>query len=90
MTFRMLEKDRELYPMETSYFSRPEIIVFQSVSKTSADRDFWNEELSDLPRSFIGFVEIFSAKTATSLKSFKLVACPANAVFLNPRQEYET
>lgn len=50
----------------------------------SASRDVrGNVENGDLPKSSAGLVQIYSDKTATSLKLDELVACPIDVVRLD-------
>lgn len=43
----------------------------------------WNHDDSDLPRSFLGLIQIYSGQTATSLKCNELVACLVHVMWLN-------
>lgn len=63
-------------------------ILRQRAWRTSADLVFRHAYLRDWPRSFIWVVQIFSDKTARSLKSSALVTCPVHAEVLNFSKEY--
>lgn len=69
-----------LCPMRTSFFKTLEGEVRQVELRTSADGVFWNEDLSDLSRSYAAFVQIFSDKMERSSKSSALAACPMHVV----------
>lgn len=50
---------------------------------------FWSKDSTDLPRSFVDFLQIFSDKTAASLKSLVRVVYYVNAERLHFNKECE-
>lgn len=69
-------------------FGTTEGSIGQKVLRTSADREFWNEHLPELTRSFVGSVRILSDKKVTSFKSFVLVTSLVHMLLFNLRKEY--
>lgn len=65
MRIRMAEKERVLYPMGSGNFSSLETRVLQRVLRTYADWVFRKDDLTNLLKSFSGFVQIFPDKKAT-------------------------
>lgn len=57
--------------------------------RTSAVRVLWNESSSDLQRAFDKFIQIFSLKTVTSLKSSVLVAYYMHTVMPRFSRKYK-
>lgn len=66
-----------------------ESTVSQRVLPVSVGSVLLIEGSPDLPRLFVLSVQIFSDKSATSLRNFAFVAYPVYAVFVNFSKEYK-
>lgn len=51
-------------------------------------RVVWNEAHAIGPKSFVGYLKVFSDKTATKLKSNDLVSCPVHIVLMKCSAKY--
>lgn len=87
MRLRKEEKERVLHPTDTNFVKMLEDRVDQVVLGTSINQVLWNEDPPDTPRTFAGFVRIFSENTATSLKGSALVSYQEHLVLFNIRKE---
>lgn len=94
-TFRPVPKSRrsdgstyQSTPMETSHFHDVYSSVRRRVFSTTDISVVWNDNIPSTPRSFVGFLQFFSDKTATTLTSSAFVAYPLHAVFLNTSPEH--
>lgn len=83
MPLRALEKENVFQPLHTSPVRMLESKVLQRAFCTLSDRLFWNEAFPGLLRSLVGFVVIFSEKTATCMKGSALVANLVQVVLFN-------
>lgn len=57
--------------------------IRQRIMSSGDDHVFWNDTDNGLPISFVGVVQIFSDKTANTLKSSAMVAYSIHNVLLN-------
>ena len=48
----------------------------------------WNDDNEDLPKSFVGMFQLYTDKTATTLKANATVAHPVHVVLLNVTREF--
>ena len=80
---------RQNQPMHTDYFHDMYKAVRQRVMSSSDRTLVWNDNDASFPESFVGFLQLFSDKTASSLTSSAFVAYPLHAVLLNcaPQQK---
>ena len=93
-TFRPVPKPRradgttyQSTPMETDHFHDVYNSVRRRVFSTADAKVIWNEDSPSTPRSFVGYLQLFSDKTATTLTSSAFVAYPLHAVLLNTTPE---
>lgn len=72
------------HPMETGHFKDVIEGIRSDVMKSKGQNGaWWNDSDKNFPRSFVGLVQLYSDKTATTLKANALVAYPIHAVLLN-------
>ena len=69
------------HPMSAKMFKVVEHEVKQRIMKSG--NNIWNDHSNFYPRSFVGFLQVYSDKTATTLKANAMVAYPIHVVFLN-------
>lgn len=89
MRSRSAEKAMVLYPMDTCFFSMLECTARRKVLRTSLDRVISNEDSPDIPRSIVGFVQIFSNEAAMRLKISALLAYLCHTMLLYSCKKYE-
>lgn len=88
-TFRPSRRDAsELmeHPLHSDWFNSLYNWRKSLVQRSKNEDIFWTED--GMLRSFIGFIQLFSDKTAASLKANAFVAYPFHAVFLNVSAQY--
>lgn len=71
------------HPMETPFFRRVVADIQRDVKSRSDCGVYWTDLDDPKPTSFVGLVQIYSDKTATTLKANALIAYPIHAVLLN-------
>lgn len=74
-------------PLETSHFHDVYKSVRHRVFSSSDSTVIWNENNPSRARSFVGFLQLFSDKTATTLTTSAFVAYPLHEVLLNTTAE---
>ena len=70
-------------PMQTALFHNIYKSIRQRVFNCNDNLLFWNDKNPSSPDSFVGFLQLFSEKTTTTLTSSAFVAYPIHVVFLN-------
>ena len=70
-------------PMQTSYFHDIDASIARKVSSSHHQSSIWNDNDPSLPRSTVGFLQVFSDKTASTLSSSSFVAYLIHIVLLN-------
>ena len=73
--------DADAHPCHSRYTYALYDDIRRSVQCDDSTEVIWNDCNSGFPRSFVGFLKMFTDKTSTTLKSNALVAYPIHAVF---------
>lgn len=71
------------HPVSTKFGKEIERKVRERVMRSPKSEVLWNARENEMPKSFSGLIQIYSDKTATSLKCSALVAYPVHVVWLN-------
>ena len=69
--------------MQSEFFHTVYNSIRQRVFSSRNEKVVWKDTDRALPRSFVGFLQVFSDKTASTLSSSAFVAYPIHVVFLN-------
>jgi len=70
-------------PMHTQYFNSLYSQCRMNVMSSRSKDSFWVDSVADKNSSFVGFFQLYSDKTAMTLKSNAMVAYPVHLVLLN-------
>ena len=81
--FNEMNRDFVSHPLQSEFFATLYKSVRTEIMSSEEASIEWNQSRSTTPNSFIGMLQIYTDKTATTLKSQSLVGYPIHVTFLN-------
>lgn len=81
--FNEQNRDFVSHPLHSEFFAELYMSIRSHIMGSANSKIQWNQSRDSMPKSFIGMLQIYTDKTATTLKSQSLVGYPIHVTFLN-------